>query len=163
MFLVLALAVIVLALAAGYAHGVRRLGAGPSMPALPEAPSPLQVRLLELDAALADLRALTRHLTPVALQMCAAGARARGPVAIEQLDSELGVGPGTQTVQRVLAAVQAIDAEDRRSLSDVGLEPSKLLQAIDAPLAPEPWVAELEHTLDYFRAAIRRLPDRRYG
>ena len=152
MLWLLAFATLVIAIAGGYAVGTRRLGAGPSAPALPEAPTPLQMRLLELDAAIMEVRAACTELTANVLQVCAAHAR-HGRSA----------GPGTRVFERLIASVLAIDEQDRRALEDAGLDPRRILAALDSPLPPAQWVEHLEQTLDYVRSGIRKLPERRYG
>lgn len=178
MFWLLAFAALVFALASGFAYGTRRLGAAPPLPALPEAPSPLQMRLLDLDAALADVRAITRDVPAATLHACAARARGggTGPLVIDRsthgpfapdirvpAQGAEGPGPGTLTFAKLYTALERIDEEDQRTLVDAGLDPGRILGALHAPLAPQRWVTGLERTIDYFRSGLRRLSDRRYG
>jgi hypothetical protein len=171
MIWLLAVAALVVVIAGGYVARIRRLGPAAPPLVLPEAPSPLQVRLLELDAAIADLRTAWPELSPEVLRRCAA--RARGGISADvdrfprsdEGDSIAthGRGPGTMLFERLIAAVSAIDEEDRRTLEDAGIDPRRILEALNAALPPQRWATQLEQTLDYVRAGLRKLPERRYG
>ncbi len=130
-------------------------------------PSPLVERLSPVLAAVGAIRASAASLSANDLMLCARASPRPSAGPEPWLFADLprqrkGVGPGLRLFLDLLAALERVDEDDRRTLAESGFDLARLEGALRPSSPADAWRQQLLRSFDALETALARAPHHPY-